>query len=68
MDEVVVTVDAKYVFLDIVGFTRNRSVEAQSDIVGYLNGIVNDSLASSQIPESDRRATGFFYPQATGSA
>ncbi len=54
LDEVVVTVDAKYVFLDIVGFTRNRSVEAQSDIVGYLNGIVKDSLAASQIPEGDR--------------
>jgi len=34
----------KYIFLDIVGFTKNRSVEAQSDLIGYLNSIITESL------------------------
>jgi hypothetical protein len=38
------TTPAKHVFLDVVGFTRNRSVEAQTDIVRYLNSFVRDSL------------------------
>jgi class 3 adenylate cyclase len=31
------TIPAKYVFLDIVGFTRNRSVEVQAEVVRILN-------------------------------
>lgn len=46
-----VTVDAKYVFADVVGFTRGRSVEAQSDIVGYLNGVVRHALLGNGVPE-----------------
>jgi class 3 adenylate cyclase len=38
------TVPAKYIFLDIVGFTHNRSVEAQSEIVGVLNSIIKTSV------------------------
>lgn len=34
------TVSVKYVFIDVVGFTANRSVEAQADIVSVLNTIV----------------------------
>jgi class 3 adenylate cyclase len=34
------TVSAKYVFLDIVGFSRNRTVEAQADIISALNTLV----------------------------
>lgn len=34
----------KYVFLDIVGFTKGRSVEAQSDLVAELNIIVKSAL------------------------
>lgn len=43
------TVPAKFVFLDVVGFTHNRSVEAQSDIVRSLNEIVNSCLASEEV-------------------
>lgn len=38
------TTPAKYIFLDIVGFTHNRSVEAQSEIVGVLNSIIKTSV------------------------
>jgi class 3 adenylate cyclase len=41
----------KYIFLDVVGFTHRRSVEAQSDIVAILNQIVKESLASASIPD-----------------
>jgi adenylate/guanylate cyclase family protein len=44
------TSPAKYVFLDVVSFTRNRSVEAQSDIVEALNGIVTRSISELEIP------------------
>jgi class 3 adenylate cyclase len=45
----VVTIRARYVFLDIVGFTRNRSVEAQSDLVKALNKIVRAALDQCHI-------------------
>lgn len=48
------TVDAKYVFLDVVEFTRGRSVEAQSDIVEALNDIVGSLLFEYDIPSNDR--------------
>lgn len=41
-----VTVPAKYIFLDVVGFTHQRSVEAQSEIVAVLNSIVRTSTRS----------------------
>jgi len=44
------TARTQYVFLDVVGFTKNRSVEAQSDVVGALNVIVNASLELLKIP------------------
>lgn len=37
-------VEAKYVFLDIVGFTRGRHVEAQAAIVEKLNEVVSNVL------------------------
>lgn len=43
------TVPAKHIFLDVVGFTHQRSVEAQADIVGYLNNIVRKALAASGV-------------------
>ncbi|HWS71448.1 MAG TPA: adenylate/guanylate cyclase domain-containing protein [Thermoanaerobaculia bacterium] len=46
---------AKYVFLDVVKFTVNRSVEAQSDIVATLNSIVRDSLAHFDLTVEDER-------------
>lgn len=38
------TIHARYVFLDVAGFTLNRSVEAQASIVGTLNRIVRQTL------------------------
>lgn len=38
------TVQAHYVFVDIVGFTRDRSVEAQADVVATLNGLIQSGL------------------------
>lgn len=38
------TVLAHYVFVDIVGFTRDRSVEAQADVVATLNGLIRSGL------------------------
>jgi len=38
------TSSAKYIFLDIVGFTHQRSVEAQTDIVAALNSVVKASV------------------------
>ena len=43
------TVVAKYVFVDIVGYTHNRSVEAQSDLVDALNSIVRGALVSQGV-------------------
>lgn len=37
---------AKYVFLDVVGFSR-RTVDDQSYVVGALNGMVRDALAAA---------------------
>ncbi len=48
------TARIKYVFLDIVGFTKGRSVEAQSDVIGHQNRIVRDALKTEQIKEEDR--------------
>ncbi len=48
------TTPAKHIFLDVVGFTRARSVEAQTDIVGYLNSIVSGCLGQHDIPVDQR--------------
>jgi class 3 adenylate cyclase len=45
------TSNAKHLFLDVVSFTRDRSVEAQTDIIRNLNTIVNDSIKSLSIPK-----------------
>jgi class 3 adenylate cyclase len=42
---------AKYIFLDVVGFTRNRSVEAQTDIIHDLNNIVRGCISAHDVPE-----------------
>lgn len=57
-----VDVAAKYVFLDIVGFTRNRPVEAQSDVVSRLNDIVTRVIAEQGVP-ADKR---IFIPTGDG--
>lgn len=45
------TISAKYIFLDIVSFTHKRSIEAQSDLVAALNGIVLESLKVLNLPQ-----------------
>ena len=42
----------KYIYLDVVGFTHNRTVEAQVQIVSALNRIVKATLKNS-FPELD---------------
>ena len=39
----------KYIFFDIVGFTKNRSVEAQADLIGCLNSVVRDALKKNNL-------------------
>src|SRR5688572_2581871 len=46
------TIPAKYIFLDIVGFSLGRSVEAQTDLVHTLNQLVRDALAAHEITSS----------------
>jgi hypothetical protein len=43
------TTPAKYIFLDVVGFTNQRSVEAQTDIVEVLNSVVRRSLKEQDV-------------------
>jgi class 3 adenylate cyclase len=47
------TARSKYVFFDVVGYTRNRSVEAQTYIIATLNSIVREVLAAAELaPEN----------------
>ncbi|MEE8574759.1 MAG: adenylate/guanylate cyclase domain-containing protein [Thermodesulfobacteriota bacterium] len=45
------TIPARYIFYDIVQFTKNRTVEAQSEIIGELNTIILESVKKHDIPE-----------------
>jgi class 3 adenylate cyclase len=47
------TVDAKHIFIDIVNYTYQRSVEAQTDLISYLNAIVSESVKHLNIAEDD---------------
>lgn len=47
------TAHVRYVFLDIVAFTKGRSVEAQSDLVAKLNEVVRQALLTTELA-SDR--------------
>jgi len=47
-----ITSRIKYIYLDVVGFTHNRTVEAQVHIVSTLNDIIKESLTKS-FPELD---------------
>jgi hypothetical protein len=49
-----VTKSAKYIFLDIVGFTHNRSVEAQTELISVLNLVVLEVIAKHNIDDKDR--------------
>src|SRR5215831_9695202 len=56
------TTPAKYVFLDIVSFTRDRSIEAQSDLVAALNMIVSQAMGELSIPDAQQ----IFLPTGDG--
>jgi hypothetical protein len=43
----------KYVFLDIVGYTHDRSEQAQLTILSVLDEIVKDSLEENELPLTD---------------
>jgi class 3 adenylate cyclase len=49
-----VTKSAKYIFLDIVGFTHNRSVEAQTELISVLNLVVLEAVSRHNIEAEDR--------------
>ena len=43
------TIDAKHIFIDIVNYTFNRSVEAQSDLIRILNSLVLKSIEETEL-------------------
>jgi hypothetical protein len=45
------TASIKYIFLDVVEFTKDRSVEAQSDIIINMNKIVMDAILHFSFPK-----------------
>lgn len=47
------TKQVKYIFLDIIGYSNNRSVEAQVKIIGILNEVVSQSLKSCKLKKKD---------------
>lgn len=47
------TANFKYIFLDIVKFTKDRSVEAQSDVICQLNKIVKESVQHHSLKEDN---------------
>jgi class 3 adenylate cyclase len=50
----IVTKFAKYIFLDIVGFTHNRSVEAQTELIEVLNRLVLEATLMHKIAGESR--------------
>ena len=54
----------QYVFLDIVNFTKQRSVEAQSDIIDALNAIVREAIKDAEVP----RGRQILLPTGDGMA
>jgi len=48
------TVVGKYIFLDIVNYSHNRPVEAQSDIIHVMNKLVRESISSFKIDNKGR--------------
>lgn len=43
------TVNAKYVFLDVVGYSKGRTIEAQSHIITVLNEAIREAVAASGV-------------------
>lgn len=48
------TTEAKHIFIDIVNYTHNRSVEAQTNLIGYLNDFVTEALSENKIESNQR--------------
>ncbi len=48
------TVTGKYIFLDIVGYSYQRTVEAQTDIIDAMNNAVRKAVASLEITKDSR--------------
>lgn len=46
--------NCKHIFMDIVGYSNNRSVEAQIDIITKLNDVVKKVLAEFKVSPSKR--------------
>jgi len=46
------TADVKYIFLDVEGYSRGRSVEAQTDIIVSLNKIVRAAVERAKVPSN----------------
>lgn len=61
-NEEVKTIDAKHLFIDIVNYTYNRSVEAQTELIKILNGIVNETIDSIKLD----RDNVLFIPTGDG--
>lgn len=43
------TVNAKYVFLDVVAYSKGRTIEAQSHIIETLNAAIREAVSSSGV-------------------
>lgn len=57
-----IPISAKYICLDIVGYTRNRSVNAQLFVRETLDDVVNISVPESAVPNDHR----MFLPTGDG--
>jgi len=58
-------IPVKYIFLDIVGFSHNRSVQAQASIIANLNGIVRDAAQPFLATNSPTLVEAFTRPALT---
>lgn len=47
------TVEAKHIFIDIVSYTHNRSVEAQTDLISILNEIIKNAIEALKINDEN---------------
>ena len=52
--KIATTALVKYTFIDVVEYTKNRSVEAQSDVISMLNALVARVFEELKIPKEER--------------
>ncbi len=60
--QAVVTLEARYIFVDIVGYTLKRSIEAQVDLIKALNEIIIQAFEREGVP----RERLMFFPVGDG--